>query len=48
LRDPGAVSAGIAANASLPIVFEVLDPGAQASGFEFSFLSGPYLQGELP
>jgi predicted Zn finger-like uncharacterized protein len=48
LRDPSAVNTGIAANASLPIVFEVIDPGSKASGFEFSFLSGPYLQGELP
>jgi predicted Zn finger-like uncharacterized protein len=43
LRDPAAIGAGIAANASLPIVFEVIDPGAAASGFEFSFLPGPDL-----
>ncbi len=43
LRDHTAMAAGIAANASLPIVFEVIDPGTSASGFEFSFLPGPDL-----
>ncbi len=43
LGDAGAIAAGIAANASLPIVFEVIDPGANASGFEFAFLPGPNL-----
>ncbi len=43
LADADAIAAGIAANASLPIVFEVIDPGANASGFEFSFLPGPNL-----
>ena len=43
LGDADAIAAGIAANASLPIIFEVIDPGANASGFEFSFLPGPNL-----
>ena len=43
LGDADTIAAGIAANASLPIVFEVIDPGANASGFEFSFLPGPNL-----
>ena len=47
LGDADAIAAGIAANASLPIVFEVIDPGANASGFEFSFLTGPNLAEEL-
>jgi predicted Zn finger-like uncharacterized protein len=34
---------GIGSGASLPVVFEVLDPGSDASGFEFSFFAGPYL-----
>ena len=47
LGDADAIAAGIAANASLPIVFEVIDPGANASGFEFSFLPGPNLAEDL-
>ena len=47
LGDADAIAAGIAANASLPIIFEVIDPGANASGFEFSFLPGPHLAGDL-
>ena len=47
LADADAIAAGIAANASLPIIFEVIDPGAKASGFEFSFLPGPNLAGDL-
>ena len=47
LSDVNAIAGGIAANASLPIVFEVIDPGASASGFEFAFLPGPYLAGDL-
>ena len=47
LADVDAIAAGIAANASLPIIFEVIDPGAKASGFEFSFLPGPNLAGDL-
>ena len=47
LGDADAIAAGIGANASLPIVFEVIDPGANASGFEFSFLPGPHLAEDL-
>ena len=47
LADADAIAAGIAANASLPIIFEVIDPGEKASGFEFSFLPGPNLAGDL-
>ncbi len=47
LGDVSAIAGGIAANASLPIVFEVIDPGANASGFEFAFLPGPNLAGDL-
>ena len=47
LGDADAIALGIAANASLPIVFEVIDPGANASGFEFSFLPGPSLAEDL-
>ena len=47
LGDADAIAAGIAANASLPIIFEVIDPGANASGFEFSFLPGPHLAEDL-
>ncbi len=47
LGDVNAIAGGIASNASLPIVFEVIDPGANASGFEFAFLPGPYLAGDL-
>jgi predicted Zn finger-like uncharacterized protein len=47
LGDANAIAAGIAANANLPIIFEVIDPGANASGFEFSFLPGPNLADDL-
>ena len=47
LGDADAIAAGIGANASLPIIFEVIDPGANASGFEFSFLPGPHLAEDL-
>jgi predicted Zn finger-like uncharacterized protein len=43
LRDSAAKAVGIGPNASLPIVFEVLDPGAQADGFEFNFIEGEEL-----
>ena len=47
LGDANAIAAGIAANANLPIIFEVIDPGANAAGFEFSFLPGPNLADDL-
>jgi len=47
LGDASAIASGIVANASLPIVFEVIDPGANASGFEFAFLPGPNLAEDL-
>lgn len=48
LRDATRISDGIASGASLPIIFEVLDPGAEAAGFEFNFLSGPDLRETSP
>lgn len=48
LRDATRISDGIAPGASLPIIFEVLDPGAEAAGFEFNFLTGPDLRETSP
>jgi predicted Zn finger-like uncharacterized protein len=39
LSDAAGIPEGIPAGAILPIVFEVLDPGKTATGFEFNFLS---------
>ena len=48
LRDAARISDGIATGASLPIIFEVLDPGSEAAGFEFNFLPGPDLRETSP
>ena len=39
LQDASALAAGLPSGASLPIVFEVQDPGRNAMNFEFAFLS---------
>jgi predicted Zn finger-like uncharacterized protein len=39
LSSAGAEAEGIPAKAVLPVIFEVLDPGKDATGFEFNFLS---------
>ncbi len=39
LQDQSAFAAGLPSGASLPIVFEVQDPGREAVNFEFAFLS---------
>jgi predicted Zn finger-like uncharacterized protein len=44
LRDAAVIDDGIPAGASLPIIFEVLDPGPRAVNFEFEFLPGPQLE----
>jgi predicted Zn finger-like uncharacterized protein len=44
LRDAAVIADGIPADASLPIIFEVLDPGPRAVNFEFEFLPGPELE----
>lgn len=39
LSDNSAAASGLAPQATLPLVFEVVDPGRQAVNFEFAFLS---------
>ena len=39
LQDTSALALGLPSDASLPIVFEVQDPGREAMNFEFAFLS---------